>query len=40
MRYCFQLQVRPDRMAEYVARHQAVGAGVAGRLGAPRGRHH
>jgi len=24
MRYCFQLQVRPDRMAEYVARHQAV----------------
>jgi L-rhamnose mutarotase len=24
MRYCFQLQVRPDRMAEYVKRHQAV----------------
>ena len=24
MRYCFQLQVRPDRMAEYVRRHQAV----------------
>jgi L-rhamnose mutarotase len=24
MRYCFQLQVRPERMAEYVARHQAV----------------
>jgi L-rhamnose mutarotase len=24
MRYCFQLQVRPDRIAEYVARHQAV----------------
>jgi L-rhamnose mutarotase len=23
-RYCFQLQVRPDRMAEYVERHQAV----------------
>lgn len=23
-RYCFQLQVRPDRMAEYVRRHQAV----------------
>jgi L-rhamnose mutarotase len=25
MRYCFQLQVRPERMAEYVERHQAVG---------------
>lgn len=24
MRYCFNLQVRPDRMAEYVRRHQAV----------------
>jgi L-rhamnose mutarotase len=24
MRYCFQLQVRPERMAEYVERHQAV----------------
>ncbi len=24
MRYCFQLQVRPDRIAEYVRRHQAV----------------
>jgi L-rhamnose mutarotase len=24
MRYCFHLQVRPDRTAEYVARHQAV----------------
>ena len=24
MRYCFNLQVRPDRMAEYVERHQAV----------------
>ena len=24
MRYCFTLQVRPERMAEYVARHQAV----------------
>jgi L-rhamnose mutarotase len=24
MRYCFQLQVRPDRMAEYQKRHQAV----------------
>jgi len=24
MRYCFHLQVRPDRMAEYVERHQAV----------------
>ena len=24
MRYCFHLQVRPDRMAEYVKRHQAV----------------
>ena len=24
MRYCFQLQVRPDRLAEYVERHQAV----------------
>jgi L-rhamnose mutarotase len=23
-RYCFELQVRPDRMAEYVRRHQAV----------------
>ena len=23
-RYCFQLQVRPERMAEYVERHQAV----------------
>jgi L-rhamnose mutarotase len=23
-RYCFQLQVRPDRMAEYVERHRAV----------------
>ena len=23
-RYCFNLQVRPERMAEYVARHQAV----------------
>ncbi|MET0136404.1 MAG: L-rhamnose mutarotase [Kibdelosporangium sp.] len=23
-RYCFQLQVRPDRMAEYARRHQAV----------------
>jgi L-rhamnose mutarotase len=24
MRYCFNLQVRPERMAEYVERHQAV----------------
>jgi L-rhamnose mutarotase len=24
MRYCFHLQIRPERMAEYVARHQAV----------------
>jgi L-rhamnose mutarotase len=24
MRYCFQLQVRPDRLDEYVERHQAV----------------
>jgi L-rhamnose mutarotase len=24
MRYCFHLSVRPDRMAEYVKRHQAV----------------
>jgi len=24
MRYCFHLQVRPERMAEYVRRHQAV----------------
>jgi len=24
MRYCFNLQVRTDRMAEYVERHQAV----------------
>ena len=24
MRYCFQLQVRPDRMDEYKKRHQAV----------------
>jgi L-rhamnose mutarotase len=24
MRYCFQLQVRPERMAEYQKRHQAV----------------
>lgn len=24
MRYCFQLQVHPDRLAEYVERHQAV----------------
>jgi L-rhamnose mutarotase len=24
VRYCFQLQVRPERIAEYVARHQAV----------------
>lgn len=24
MRYCFQLQVRPDRIDEYVKRHQAV----------------
>lgn len=24
MRVCFQLQVRPDRMAEYVERHRAV----------------
>ena len=24
MRYCFQLQVRPDRMTEYAERHQAV----------------
>ena len=24
MRYCFHLQVRPERMAEYVGRHQAV----------------
>ena len=23
-RYCFQLQVRPERMTEYVERHQAV----------------
>ena len=23
-RYCFQLQVRPDRIGEYVERHQAV----------------
>ena len=23
-RYCFQLQVRPDRMAEYVERHRSV----------------
>jgi L-rhamnose mutarotase len=24
VRYCFQLQVRPDRLTEYVERHQAV----------------
>ena len=24
MRYCFNLQLRPERMAEYVERHQAV----------------
>jgi L-rhamnose mutarotase len=24
MRYCFQLQVDPDRLAEYVERHQSV----------------
>ena len=24
MRYCFNLQVRPERMAEYVERHRAV----------------
>ncbi|SNY61868.1 L-rhamnose mutarotase [Paractinoplanes atraurantiacus] len=24
MRYCFNLQVRPERLAEYVERHQAV----------------
>jgi L-rhamnose mutarotase len=24
MRYCFHLQIRPDRMAAYVERHQAV----------------
>jgi L-rhamnose mutarotase len=24
MRYCFQLHVRPERIAEYVERHQAV----------------
>ena len=24
MRYCFHLQIRPERMAEYVERHQAV----------------
>ena len=24
MRYCFQLQVRPDRIEEYVERHRAV----------------
>jgi L-rhamnose mutarotase len=24
MRYCFNLQIRPDRLAEYVERHQAV----------------
>src|SRR4051812_15061326 len=24
MRYCFQLQIRPERIAEYVERHQAV----------------
>jgi L-rhamnose mutarotase len=24
MRYCFQLQVRPDRMQEYVERHRVV----------------
>jgi L-rhamnose mutarotase len=24
MRYCFQLQIRPDRLAEYVERHQSV----------------
>ena len=24
MRYCFNLQVRPERMAEYAERHQAV----------------
>ena len=24
MRYCFSLQIRPERMAEYVERHQAV----------------
>ena len=24
MRYCFNLRVRPERMAEYVERHQAV----------------
>ena len=24
MRYCFHLRVRPDRLAEYVERHQAV----------------
>jgi len=24
MRYCFNLQIRPERIAEYVERHQAV----------------
>jgi L-rhamnose mutarotase len=24
MRYCFNLQIQPDRIAEYVERHQAV----------------
>ncbi|MDQ4051378.1 MAG: L-rhamnose mutarotase, partial [Actinomycetota bacterium] len=24
MRYCFNLQVRPDRIEEYVERHRAV----------------
>jgi L-rhamnose mutarotase len=24
MRYCFQLQIRPERIPEYVERHQAV----------------
>jgi L-rhamnose mutarotase len=28
MRYCFHLAVRPERMAEYVERHQAVWPGM------------
>ena len=27
-RYCFQLQVRPDRIEEYVERHQSVWPGM------------
>jgi L-rhamnose mutarotase len=35
MRYCFELRIVPERMAEYVERHQAVWPEMQDALGAP-----